>query len=234
MNLNPLSLSLTLGATLSLACLPAYAAVPIGSDHVDIGIAYEGGAFDLHIHQEEPVDIEYAPDEAFFLIGAVSQTTSPGGPFTAFLGSAGNPVWVLPATEVAGLPFLGFGTEELDPADWLGNLSLSLRSVTGTGNFSVWSSGAFGVPTVAMNSTDGFSEGDRLSLVPGSHGHYNLGFTAPGTYVVELEASGTHVVDGPVSSGPTAYTFQVVPEPSTYVLLLAGTGAFLVSRRWLR
>ena len=194
----------------------------ISSGHVDIGIGYEDQAFDLHVHREEPVAQEFAPGEAVFAVGPAAAGVSPGGAYAGFLGAAGSPIWVLRTTENEQLPFLGFGTEELTAADWSGNISLSLKAVTGPGTFSVWGVSAFGAPELKMASVDGISANDRLLLVPGSHGHFNVGFSAPGDYLVTLEASGNHLIDGLRTSDPATYRFQVVPEPSTWALTLGG------------
>lgn len=214
-----------------ITSLAVQAQVPIATDHVDIGIGYELGAFDLHIHQESPVETEYAPDEAFFVLGSAAASTSPGGAYTGFLGAAGSPVWILPSVEHPELPYLGFGTEELDATDWLGNIDLTLTAVNGPGGFSLWSVNAFGIPNLRMGTSDGIDASDRLSLVPGSHGHFNLGFTAPGTYEVTVQATGTHATDGLRTSDPATYRFEVVPEPSTWAMLVLGTGALLFFAR---
>lgn len=200
----------------------AFSQTFIPSGHVDIGFGYEVGVFDLHVHRAEPVDQEFKPGEAVFAIGPASAGVSPGGAFTGFLGAAGTPVWVLRTTENEQLPFLGFDTEELSASDWQGNISLSLKSVSGPGAFSVWGVGGFGAPDLKMSTVDGITAGDRLLLVPGSHGHFNVGFSAPGDYLVTLEASGTHLIDGPRTSDPATYRFQVVPEPSTWTLAVTG------------
>ena len=64
-----------------------------------------------------------------------------------------------------------------------------------------------------MNSNGGVNDADRVSVIPGSHGHYNWGFSAPGSYQIAFEAAGVHRADGPQNSGPVTYQFQVVPEP---------------------
>jgi surface-anchored protein len=204
--------------------IPAFSQTFIQSGHVDIGIGYEDKAFDLHVHQEEPLDQEFAPGEAVFSIGSAAAGVSPGGAFTSFLGASGTPIWVLPSTENSQLPFLGFGTEELTAADWSGNITLSLKAVSGPGTFSIWGTSGFGAPELKMTTADGITAGDRLPLVPGSHGHFNVGFSAPGDYSVTLEASGTHLIDGFRTSDPATYRFQVIPEPSTWALALTGVG----------
>lgn len=217
-------------AGLTLA-LTTQAQTFIGSGHVDIGIGYEDKAFDLHVHQEDPFEQEFAPGEAVFAVGSAAAGVSPGGAFSSFLGPAGTPIWTLPATANESLPYLGFGTEELTAADWAGNLSLSLKAVSGPGNFSVWSVNGFGAPELRMSTANGISADDRLLLVPGSHGHLNVGFSAPGDYLVTLEASGTHLVDGLRISDPATYRFQVIPEPSTWALALTGAAVVALTLR---
>ena len=214
--------------------IPAFSQTFIQSGHVDIGIGYEDKAFDLHVHQEEPLEQEFAPGEAVFAVGPASAGVSPGGAYVSFLGAAGTPVWILPTAEKEQLPFLGFGTEELTAADWSGNITLSLKAISGPGTFSVWGVSGFGAPELKMSSVNGISADDRLLLVPGSHGHFNVGFSAPGDYRVTLEASGNHLIDGLRTSDPATYRFQVVPEPSTWALALTGVGvsALAFHRRW--
>jgi surface-anchored protein len=153
---------------------------------------------------------------------------------TGFLGAAGTPVWVLRTTENQQLPFLGFGTEELTASDWSGNFTLSLKAVSGPGTFSIWGTSGFGAPDLKMSTVDDITASDRLLLIPGSHGHFNVGFSAPGDYSVTLEASGTHLIDGFRTSDPATYRFQVIPEPSTWALALtgAGVGILALHRRW--
>lgn len=230
LNRTPVLASLLALALLPVAIPPALGETVISSGHVDIGIGYASGAFDLHVHQEEPFEAEFEPSEVLLRLGPASQTTAPGGAFS-FLGPAGSPVWILPATEVEGLPFLGFGTEELDPADWTGNLTLTLKAVSGPGTFSLWDVNAFGSPQLLMSSHDGIGAGESLLRPAGSHGHYHLGFSQPGVYGLTFEASGTHAVDGPRLSGPVEYRFEVVPEPHEYALLGLGLAALLWARR---
>ena len=216
--------TLSITATLTVAAT-LQAQTFLSNGHVDIGIGYEDKAFDLHVHQEEPLEQEFAPGEAVFAVGSAAASQSPGGAYSSFLGAAGTPLWVLPSSQNEQLPYLGFGAEELTATDWSGNISLSLKAVTGPGTFSVWGVSGFGAPELKMSSVDGISANDQLLLVPGSHSHFNVGFSAPGDYLVTLEASGNHLIDGLRTSDPATYRFQVVPEPSTWALALSGLAA---------
>lgn len=193
--------------------------------HVDLGIVYEGGAWDLHVHQEEPEEREFAPGEATFQLGATSALAGgvPSSPAaTGFFGPAGSPLWILPKTEDPDLPFLGIGAEEMSADDWTSSLTLHLEEVRGPGNLFVWDVGGFGEIQPKFSSRDGISEADALSVEAGSHAHYFWAFSAPGDYEVVVSASGAHRVDGTIESEAAAYRFQVVPEPGTASLALLG------------
>jgi surface-anchored protein len=210
--------------------LAAQAQTVINSGHVDIGIAYESGNWNLHVHQEQPVEAEFAPDEVILEVGAAAQTGVPADPSFSFLGNPGDPLWVLPKSENPELLFLGIGAEELDPADWTGGITLSLESVAGPGEFTIWDTDLFGAPLLKMNSGDGIDSLDNLEVIPGSHAHFFYGFSAPGDYSVTFEASG--LFEGlATASGPVTYQFSVIPEPGATALLLLGLGGIAV-RAW--
>jgi surface-anchored protein len=203
--------------------------------HTDVGIAYEDNAWNLHIGQHEAnPPAEYAPNEAILQVGAPAQTTVPANPVFSFLGAPGSTVYVLPQVANPSLLFLGFGTEEL-PSGLFRNdqVTLSLRAVSGPGEFSVYDVGTFGTPNVFMNSGDGITSTDSLVLLAGGHQHVNWAFSAPGTYQVDLEATGIFLADSQfTTSGPVIYTFEVVPEPSALWLLELGALGFFAFARW--
>jgi surface-anchored protein len=155
----------------------------------------------------------------------------------SFLGAvAGQAIWLLPASgssaDALGAPFLGWATEELNPADWVGNLTFTLTSVnspSGNGHFAVWQTDGFGgVSNLAMSTAD--SGADVLSQAAGLHDHYNVAFTEAGLWEIGITVSGTHVTDGLVTDSGT-FRFNVVPEPSTALLGALGLLALLRRRR---
>jgi surface-anchored protein len=189
------------------ASLSAHAQTVLSTEHVDIGVNYEDGAWDLHIH-DETNDAEYAPGDAILQVNGAAQTTVSSNPLFNFLGAPGSDLWLLPNTQTPGLLFLGFGAEEMQSA--------------------VFDFNPVGEPQVLMNSADGFSANDVFNGVPGSHSDVNWVFSAPGVYTVSFEASGT-LADGNAftRSGPVSYTFQVVPEPGTWALMGLGLAGLL-------
>lgn len=212
--------------------------------HGDIGIGYESGAFDLHVHLHAGAvvggstlvtDTEFTPEQILTVVPGPS-VPRPGSDAYAFLGTpAGQPVWLLPQAQVAGKPFFGVGAEELSASDWVGSLSLTLTHVQGPagGNVSLWQSDTFGSPVVSYSTADGITGADVYHPLPGSHEHFNFGFTEPGNYELTLHVEGTHVVDGFQQSDAT-YAFAVapVPEPGHYAVLVGlGLVSFAVFRK---
>lgn len=218
MKTSKLILLATLGSGLVLSGTRAQTVLSAG--HTDIGLAYEDGAWDLHVHSHES-DTEYAPDEAILRLDLSSARPIPAGASYSFLGAAGSTFYVLPQVQEPSLLFLGLAAEEIAPGDFTGDtLRMTLKSVSGPGNFSLYLVDGFGVATAHMNSGNGIDDStDFYNVTAGSHTDLNWAFSAPGSYTIGFEASGTHGVDGPVTSGIVNYSFEVVPEPSTLALL---------------
>lgn len=221
-------------AVAALAVSAAEAALVYTSGHADLGVAYEGGELDFHLHAEGAtvggVDVddgEYAADEVVILVSPAAMLTVPVD-FAPLGVAAGETIWVLPETENPVLPFLGLATEELSSGDW-GNITFTLGGVTspsGAGHFALWQTGSFGSILLRMSTADPGEDG--VTMLPNTHSHYNYGFTEPGLWEIEMTVSGTHATDG-FKSATETFTFQVVPEPSS--VLLAGLGATVFLRR---
>lgn len=218
------------------------------SGHGDIGAGYDAGEFEPHWHLHSgaivggsplAADGEYAPAD----LNASGQATrtSPSG-LSSVMGVAdGTTIYAMGSS--AYQPNLGFGVEELDPADWNSNITLtltgwSLPSVTA--KFALYTTNLAGTSVVdkifstfAPGSTD-FS--NSFTMTPGDHMHFQWGFTEVGTYTFDLTWTGNHVGDGAISTTDT-FTVQVVPEPSTLalsVMALAGICLLVRRRRLLR
>jgi surface-anchored protein len=208
----------------------------LSQGHVDIGIGYENGAWDLHVHDEAeppPGGTEYEPDEVILLVGPEAQQTVPPNLQFSFLGNVGDPVWLLPASENPSLLFLGIATEEIEAGLFQEDrVALTLAGYNGPGHFALYTVDGFGSPTIYMNTRDGVSNDDRYDAVVGTHAHFNYAFSELGTYTLSFQASGTLLEGGLFTSSDLVdYTFTVVPEPSTYLLFGLGTVAIL---GWVR
>jgi len=239
-------LALTLVASLSLA--HSQEIWTLG--HGDIGIGYDtAGGFEPHWHlgedgeevvvdgipkSNDPDGFEYDTD-ALHLRFAASAPRSVDPSFDFIGVAAGLPVWLLPdtspASDAAGVPFVGFGTEELNFADWTGNILLTLTGITGSG---IDNNGFFSVfvdsANIQIQSFGGITSADVISLTAGDHVHFNMAFTKPGIYNVTFAITGFNNTDGE-QSGTGTYTFEVIPEPATTLLLALSGGALLLRRR---
>ncbi len=244
--------SLLLAAILGIATI-ASAQNHYTAGHGDIGIAYEdegsGPELFLHGHLGSNAIVNGAPlgglNGAEFEPGDFVTVVPESQKFTGFLppsfaptGYAGQ-LWTISQVEVAGVPFLGFATEELAPADWTGSLTFTLNSVlspSGSGYFSVWASDSFGTPVFEFSTANpaATSNGNNTLLIPaGTHAHYNIGFTEAGIWQVGITVSGTHATDGPLSDSGIFY-FAVVPELHETAWLITGVVGLFIALRMRR
>lgn len=181
--------------------------------HVDVlGVAYEDGELELHIHDEEN-DAEYAPGQTLLVVNPEAETTVPDDPSYEFLGEPGvDDAWILPDQPVDGLLFAGWATEEVGEDVFVDDeVTIELQSAVGLGDFALYGVGPFGDPDVHFHSDGGFS--NELVVPADAHGHANWGFIEPGPYLVTVNASGV-LDDGQntvVESGPVHYIFFVRP-----------------------
>jgi len=76
----------------------------------------------------------------------------------------------------------------------------------------VWQAGQFGDFDVLVNSTDGLTALDTLSLTAGGHAHFNWGFSTSGLWHLTFQASG-RVAGEPTNIASTNITlaFHVLP-----------------------
>ncbi|MER5267608.1 choice-of-anchor M domain-containing protein [Actinosynnema sp. NPDC002837] len=204
----PLAVAALLGAVVAPATASTTAVV-LDSGHVDvIGIAFEDGQFDVHVH-DETNDVEYAPSDVKIVAKSAARTTVPADPAYSFLGAAGSPVWVLPEVEDPALLWPGIATEEIEPGVFVGDaLTLRFEWVYGPAGFSVFTTDAVGAPTVLVDSGNGLP--DAVGLTAGNHQHANWAFEAAGNYAVVVRVSGVLAATGQkVTSAPALYRFKV-------------------------
>lgn len=201
--------------------------------HGDIGLAYEeGGELELHLHLhegavvngvEQEADSEPPADQTVIVVSEAAQQAATAAIASGAGVSAGETVWILPTSPSAELPFVGFGTEELDPAEWESDLTFSLVNVTspsGTGHFSVYQSdGLGGFDFLMSTALGGITEDDHLEMAAGTHDHFFMAFSESGLWAVTLKASGEHHDDGEVESDEVTFYFEVAEETAGRIAL---------------
>lgn len=153
---------------------------------------------------------ELSPDEVVIRLRDEARVAIPGLPAFSFLGRAGDPIWIAPQSQAVGVPYIGISSTATSMGTLLNDrFHLLLTALEGPGGVVLWTTGGTGVPTVHMDSRDGFSAADRVDLTAGGHRHMNWGFTAPGPYGVTLVASGELAGGERVTSDPAVFHFEV-------------------------
>lgn len=217
--------------------------------HGDIGIGYDGGALELHWHLGED-------NESVTLDGVSAPLGADGGEYEPVnitpvtdlfqqVGISGPSYYVFPEFEDPTVPYVGFGTEELDgpdetfddpsyiPTYWDGFLTLSLTGASGPGDFYMFIiDAASGAATTLMDSSNGFTSDDSIDLAPDDHTHRTLAFTQQGEYDLTFQISGTVLGSDTLTTASATYTFSAIPEQSAAGLLLGAAAiALTVVRR---
>lgn len=248
MNVQTSIRSALLGISCLLAPLTLHAQMVYTSGHTDIGVGYEDGELYPHWHLDagnivdgQPLEeeSEYEPGD---LVAQFSGTRGAAAGSSDYLGASSGTTIYMGGPSVAWQPYLGFGTEELNPGDWVdGRITLTLTGWTTPdgGSFALYTTNGAGTTTTdvflstfnpASANIDGIGQ-NSFYLFAGGHEHYTFGFTTPGDYELTFEFSGQHVQDGLVSASGT-FGFNVVPEPSTVALMtLAGISTLFLRRR---
>jgi surface-anchored protein len=239
-------LALAIAVTLSGR---AVAQTPIlTSGHTDIGVGYEAGELHPHWHTHvgavvdgspEPADGEYEPDGLIARTEATRLTPGGGGGLADLLGvPTGTEVWVMGSTTYQ--PNVGFGTDELTPADWLTPITITFNpgasTLPGGAAFGLYTTNIAGTnvvdrlfSSVSAGATDA---ANSLSLNAGDHAHFQWAFTQQGLYDLNFTWSGIHKDDG-FKTATNTFSVQAVPEPSTIAMLTmaGGVAAAGVMRR---
>jgi surface-anchored protein len=204
----------------------ALAQTNITSGHWDISAHEHDGELELELHEHDD-DIETALDGS-----TITYNFSDIAKVDVTIGASNlGLLWVSPSSEeqaeLLGMPFIGFSAEELS-APFTGTVTFTMTGFSytgsGTGHFFM-----FEDDDLFFDSTAGPGNYGSFSVNVGQHSHGEFGFSDAGLYTITLVASGNN--GEPVSGDPATFTFDVVPEPSTYALLGLGAGA-LALLRW--
>ena len=197
----------------------ALAQTNVTSGHWDIAAHEHEGSIELSLHNHD-VAIE-EPLQGSTI--SYNFGTNPKVDVTIGASNLGL-LWVSPAdgeqADAMGMPFIGFSAEEL-AAPFTGAITFTMTGYSytgsGTGHFYM-----FEGEDIFFNSTASPGNYGSFSVNVGQHGHGEFGFSHAGLYSITLAASGNN--GAPVGGEPATYSFNIVPEPSTYALLGLGAG----------
>jgi surface-anchored protein len=203
--------ALALAGTVIAGAIPAQAAVTLSVGHVDVlKPIWVNNTLDLKVNDDTgSAPVTRDPADVIFRALPGSQRTVPTDPRFAFLGSPGDPVWILPQTQNTSLLWPGWSTDSL-PTGVFANNTVQFRLVSITppagGQVALYSTGSTGAPTVIFDSENGLP--DTASATIPQHRHMNWAFEATGTYRLGFEVRATRN-GATITSGVHTYTFTV-------------------------
>jgi len=214
----------------------ADAATVLSSGHTDIFEAeYEEpipGSPELHlgVHSGEDPGTHYEPGDVILQVKNSAYASTSGLP-TAITDILGANAWILPADleQAAALGVLEAGVKRVGfPNTTAVTYTMLSAGASNPGNFVLYSVSN----AIRLSATGGTVGTSSFSVTTTGHVHYNWGFSAPGIYEFTMQASYTDPDAGVLQSPAEVYTFQVVPEPSTWAMAgTAAIGVMLLARR---
>lgn len=151
----------------------------------------------------------YASNQCVVVCPESMKFLLPGG---TPLGNEGDSLWILPQNPYEGTPYVGVSAEAISSGTFNDPFTIQLTRLEGPGQFLVWQAGGFGGIDLKMDTRDGLTAADALTISSGGHAHYNWGFTTQGVYRAYFRVSGVRTGDTTnTSSAETPFTFHVQP-----------------------
>lgn len=163
--------------------------VELTAGHIDMGPRFIDGQWTLMIRDDTDIEPVWRHlDDVVFRVSDAGIMELPDDPQYDFVGADGD-VWVVPQTEVHGVIWLGWNTQDPEVTQRVqGAVSLVYGGHEGEGSFNVFvQAGNFGGPQQLWTSANDVSQ--PISVELNTHTHANWIFTEPGTHLVHMTAS---------------------------------------------
>ena len=151
--------------------------------HFDLGPAIENGTLVARVKDDRSQPAQWVdPSSLTFALGDAARITAPAD--LGFVATPGSSVWLIPSTQIAGVPWLGLNSQRGEiVTGTTGPVQFTLDAVEGPGRVAVFNAGALG-SGVGEHVFDG--PGTGYTLGANTHAHQNWVFTAPGTYTLTI------------------------------------------------
>ncbi|WP_018017453.1 choice-of-anchor M domain-containing protein [Corynebacterium capitovis] len=169
---------------------PAGESAVISAGHADLGATFTGDELEFLVRDDSQTPPVWRHlSDVVFQVGDEALQTLPEGSDFDFTGAhGGDSVWVIPQTEVHGVPWLGWNTQSpalLQRAT--GGVNMEFGGHEGEGDFSLFlQPGGFRQPQQLWNSRlDGTQ---RMWVEANTHTHANWVFTKPGVHLIGVRA----------------------------------------------
>jgi surface-anchored protein len=193
---------------------------------MDVDIDYSGGAggvLSLDFKTYSPMSAgttansdDYSTVGNPILVPIANTYVVPASATWSCLGASGSTVYRLKQAQDTTQVWLGYNTLDVPASTFASNQVtlklIGLQSAPVGGRFVAYSTNSFGTPTFHLNSTAGACAKNTFVISRNVHNHLWWAFSAPGTYVVRFEATGTltgGLGGGAKTSGVVDYTFNV-------------------------
>ena len=149
----------------------------------DLGPAIENGTLVARVKDDRTQPAQWVdPSSLTFALGDAARITAPAD--LGFVATPGSSVWLIPSTQIAGVPWLGLNSQREEiVTGTTGPVQFTLDAVEGPGRVAVFNAGALG-SGVGEHVFDG--PGTGYTLGANTHAHQNWVFTAPGTYTLTI------------------------------------------------
>lgn len=114
------------------------------SGHFDVGAAVQNGQLKMLVKDDRSQPATWRnPSELVFSLSDAAKIEAPAG--IEFVAQQGTPVWIISATQMQGVPWVGANTQHPSLAQHTtGSVTWTVNSVQGPGAMAVFESGAFG------------------------------------------------------------------------------------------
>ena len=151
--------------------------------HFDLGPAIENGTLVARVKDDRSQPAQWVdPSSLTFALGDAARITAPAD--LGFVATPGSSVWLIPSTQIAGVPWLGLNSQREEiVTGTTGPVQFTLDAVEGPGRVAVFNAGALG-SGVGEHVFDG--PGTGYTLGANTHAHQNWVFSAPGTYTLTI------------------------------------------------
>ncbi|WP_308606681.1 choice-of-anchor M domain-containing protein [uncultured Corynebacterium sp.] len=164
----------------------------IDHGHVDLGLLLvDGQAQFLARDDSAATPVWRDPADVVFDVGDNAQLTLPEDKAFSFVGAEpGSQVWVVPQTEQADVPWLGWNTQAPSLEENVERgVTMEFLGHQGPGEFSLFlQNGGFEEPQLLWSTATEAADGFWVDL--GTHTHANWVFTEPGIHQVRVRMSG--------------------------------------------
>ncbi|RVU23220.1 hypothetical protein EOT10_19585 [Streptomyces antnestii] len=154
------------------------------------------------------------PSSVVLHVKSAARKTLPSGEDFAFLGKAGDPVWLLDQVQQEGLLWPGWSTDNIAAGAAKGGVKFSLTAVKGPGAYALYTYDAMSGADVLFNSKDGVP--DSFDVAANTHAHGGWAFSKEGTYRLTFKMSGK-LADGTAVSDTETVAFVVGDEDPSKV-----------------